>query len=202
MIAHVSGSITSTGADFIVVDVGGLGLRINCPPSLSAGHYVGESILVHTVLIVREDSLATYGFSSAEERDVFTTLLGVSGVGPRIALAAVSTLGVSGLVSALTTQSATSLQKVPGIGARSAQRILVDLDGKLAQFAPSADSAPGAGPASAWQADVASALESLGWNAKESARAVEFLAADPSIPTDWDTASALRKALQYLAGTS
>jgi Holliday junction DNA helicase RuvA len=147
-----------------VIGVGGLGLRVHVPSSLPLGR-PGDEIVVHTHLCVREDSLTLYGFATRFERDAFVLLLGVNGVGPRLALAVLSKLPGPDLAEAVRAGAVARLITVPGVGRKTAQRMLLDLKdriGRLEGAGPPAPSHPRAAGAAGVQEEAALALVNLG----------------------------------------
>lgn len=187
MIAQIKGIVLQRGASELIVDVHGIGLRVMCTPRASAGARPGVEVLLHTALIVREDAWLLYGFADAAERDAFQTLLQVSGIGPRIALAALSTLEPERLAAAIATGDVALLTKIPGIGRKGAERMCVELRDKFAAFAAQATTG--------WQAAVLDALVGLGWNSAQAEAAVANVA---EAPGEQDVSTALRSALQHL----
>ena len=132
MIASLSGPVQFIGNDNLVVNVGGVGIRVNVPQTvLEDVGGVGRSIFLHTHLIVREQELSLYGFESAEDLQLFEVLLTVNGVGPKVALAILSTLSPELLKSAIMREETAVLQRVPGIGKKTAERIMFQLRDKL-----------------------------------------------------------------------
>lgn len=129
MIASVRGAVLASGPDWVVVSLGGMGLRVEVPPRAVTS--VGSEIALHTHLIVREDALTLYGFESADELEVFGILLGVSGVGPRSALGVLSTLTPAQIATAVSLDDEKPFRKVSGIGPKTAKLISVQLSGKL-----------------------------------------------------------------------
>ena len=204
MIASLAGTVAQVGLDRAVVDVGGVGYLVHATPATLAGLRVGEHARLHTTLVVREDSMTVYAFADADEREVFETAQSVSGVGPRIALAMLAVLTPDALRRAIATEDLAALKRVPGIGAKSAQRIVLELGGKLA--APGPDGAP-AGPApSAASGDrrdqVVEALVGLGWTAKVADDAVAKVLAETGteVVQESEVAATLRAALRGLGG--
>lgn len=187
MIAQIKGIVLQRGASEVIVDLHGIGMRVMCTPRALANARPGAEVLLHTSLIVREDAWLLFGFADAAERDAFQTLLQVSGIGPRIALAALSTLEPERLATAIATGDVALLTKIPGIGRKGAERMCVELRDKFAAFASSA--------AAGWQAAVLDALVGLGWNAVQAEAAVAKVAEEPGEP---DVSTALRAALQHL----
>jgi Holliday junction DNA helicase RuvA len=131
MIAFVEGEVLATAESGLVVRVGGVGLHIGVPTQLCARLRSGETVRLHTHLVVREDLLALYGFETDTERDFFLLLLGVNGIGPRIALSILSVLSVDAIRRAVLSEQAELFSRVPGVGKRNAQKILLHLQGKI-----------------------------------------------------------------------
>lgn len=133
MIAAVSGEVLVRRPDHVVVDAGGVGYRLNVSTeTLRAVPAVGKKASLHAHLVVRDDSMSLYGFATEEERDLFLLLTSVSGVGPKVAVAALSTGGVRDLLTAIASEDAKRFQAVPGIGKRTAERIILELRDKVA----------------------------------------------------------------------
>lgn len=173
MIASVTGEVTVAGADRVVIDVGGIGLSLLCTPQTAMAARVGSRSTFATVLVVREDSLTLYGFDDADARDTFEAVQTVSGIGPRIALALLATLTPDELRRAVSSGDHATITKVPGIGAKGAQRIVLELAGRLG--APNGTPAV-AGTRGDWREGVCAGLESLGWSRKDAERAVAVIA--------------------------
>lgn len=164
MISQLTGTLVGIGATWLVLDVGGVGFKAWCPPATAATLRVGQSAQLATSLVVREDSLTLYAFATAAERDSFELVQAASGIGPRIALSVVSVLPPDELRSAIVQGSVSVLTKVPGIGPKSAQRLVLELKDKVGGLA----AGPGAGlPTLDWADQVASGLEGLGWSRKD-----------------------------------
>lgn len=193
MIASLRGTILRRATDRLVVEIGGVGLEVQVPARVAQAASPGQEITVHTTLVVREDSLTLFGFGDEAERDLFGTLQTVSGVGPRLALTVLSTLTVPQFAAAVSSDDLATLTSVPGIGRKSAQRLVVELRDKVA-----ATGGPvAAGPASGarWPPQVRAALVGLGWTAAEAESAVSALAAEQP---DLSVSEALRLALRSL----
>ena len=192
MIAAVRGEVLEIGLDHAVVEVGGAGLAVHATPATLAGLRRGEQARLATSLIVREDSLTLFGFADAEERDLFTLLQTVSGVGPRLALATLAVLDPDALRRALADGDATALTRVPGIGRKGAERMVLELRDTVVAPAP----APSA-PASAGSArdQVVEALLGLGFPATAAEQAVDAVLAENGTTT---ASAALRAALSHL----
>ena len=211
MIAHLDGIVSEVAPDGAVIDVGGVGLLVQCTPGTLAGLRSGERARVATSLVVREDALTLYGFASADERATFELVQTASGVGPRLALAMLAVFSPDGLRRAVAAEDLNALMTVPGIGRKGAQRIVLELAGRLG--APG-DGAPGAGSAAAgsarlapWREQVRAGLVSLGWPAREADQAItmvepELLAgAGGGSSGEVDVSAALRAALRVLGRT-
>ncbi|HUD76224.1 MAG TPA: Holliday junction branch migration protein RuvA [Streptosporangiaceae bacterium] len=208
MIAHVAGPVAAVAPEGAVIDVGGIGLLVQCTPGTLARLRLGEQARVATSLVVREDSLTLYGFASEDERNTFELLQTASGVGPRLAQAMLAVLTPDALRRAVAAEDLATLTSVPGIGRKGAQRIVLELAGRLGAPGELPGSAPAAGGASAvaaaWRDQVRAGLVSLGWQAREADQAIaavepELTAApDRADQSDVDVAIALRAALRVL----
>ncbi len=199
MIAQLTGKILSVAAASFVIEVGGLGLRVLTNPQTSSGLHSGEQAQLHTSLIVREDSLTLYGFAEAAQRDAFELVQGASGVGPKIALAAVSVLSPSDLSAAIRNEDTATLCAVPGIGKKSAQRLILELKDKLLEFPHQTATAPGTQPDARWREAVTDGLQGLGWSAKDAKNACDQVAHLAEEDPDISVARLMRSALQTLA---
>jgi Holliday junction DNA helicase RuvA len=211
MIASVRGRVLAVRLDAAVVEVGGVGLLVQATPGTLAELRTGQEAELATSLVVREDSLTLFGFADADERDVFETVQTVSGVGPRLALAMLAVHTPEGLRKAVATEDVVALTKVPGIGRKGAQRILLELADRLgppteAAAATLAVPVPGAANGSAARhAQVVEALVGLGWPARAAAEAVTAVTAataDNGHGPPTDVAAVLRAALQHLGRTA
>ncbi len=197
MIASVRGDVQRISLDSVDLEVAGLGYRVFTTPHTLAELRHGEEATLATSLVVREDALTLYGFAAVDERDMFEALQTVSGVGPRLALAMLAVHTPDEIRAAVDAEDTKALRRVPGVGEKSAKRLVLELQGKLG--APSEP--PGARPAGApgsgtAGADVLAALEGLGWNAKAAEKAVADVLAGGHDPED--TPGVLRAALQTL----
>ncbi|WP_285731018.1 Holliday junction branch migration protein RuvA [Nocardiopsis sp. ATB16-24] len=204
MIAFLTGRVAARGVASAVIDVGGVGMTVQCTPSALSRLHVGETGTVATSLVVREDSLALFGFADEDEKYLFERLQTASGVGPRLALAMLSVHSPSGLRHAVSTEDTAALTRVPGIGKKGAQRIVLELQGKLDAPVPTDGAPPGAGatasagaPDGAWRGQVVSGLVNLGWSAKDAEAAASAVASEAE-ETD-DVAALLRSALRRLS---
>lgn len=174
MIAFIRGTVAQARADQVVVDLGGIGICVQCTPGTAQSVRHGEHVELMTTLVVREDSWTLYGFGEVDERTVFEQVQTVSGIGPRIALALLATLAPDDLRIAVSTGDEAALMRVPGIGRKGAQRLILELKDRLgpALGATSGPSAWPTGAAIGWQQSVAAGLTSLGWSAREAEQAV------------------------------
>lgn len=204
MIAFLTGRVAARGAASAVIDVGGVGMTVQCTPSALSRLHVGETGTVATSLVVREDSLTLFGFADEDEKYLFERLQTASGVGPRLALAMLSVHSPAGLRHAVSMEDTAALTRVPGIGKKGAQRIVLELQGKLDAPVPTGGALPGAdaaapagAPDGAWRGQVVSGLVNLGWSAKDAEAAASAVAAEAE-ETD-DVAALLRSALRRLS---
>ncbi len=211
MIAHLDGIVAGVAPDGAVIDVGGVGLLVQCSPGTLAGLRPGERARVSTSLVVREDALTLYGFASDDERNTFELLQTASGIGPRLALAMLATFSPDGLRRAVAASDLTALTRVPGIGRKGAQRIVLELAGRLgapgeaavagaAAAGPSGGAVPGAaGGAAAWRDRVRAGLVNLGWQGRDADQAIAAI--EPGFGDgEVDIAEALRAALAIMGG--
>jgi holliday junction DNA helicase RuvA len=207
MIASVRGPVLSVELDHAVVEVGGVGLTVHAVPATLASLRRGEQARLATSLVVREDSLTLYGFADAAARELFVLLQTVSGVGPRLALAMLAVLEPDALRTALAQGDLTVLTRVPGIGRKGAERLVLELRDKIGVLA-SAASGPvprGAdGSAKTLRTQVTEALVGLGFAARQAEQAVDAVLAeaepeaDPELAHTPDTSEVLRSALTRL----
>lgn len=201
MIAQLTGTVVTAGATSFIIDVGGVGYRALTNANTAAGLRVGERTLVHTSLVVREDSLTLWGFASAEERDAFELVQTASGVGPKVASALLSVFSPSELRRVISTEDVRRLTTVPGIGPKGAQRIIIELKDKVLVLAdPEGDEAPApSGADERWRQQVAEGLEGLGWSTKEAEKACDAVAHLVEEDPDIGIAKLMRAALGTLA---
>jgi len=176
MIGRLSGLLAEKSPPLVLLDVHGVGYEVDVPMSTFYNlPGLGEKVTLLTHFVVREDAQQLFGFLTAEERDTFRQLVKISGVGPRTALSILSGLSVAELAQAVTQQQAGRLVKVPGIGKKTAERLLLELKGKLGP-----DLAAPAQVTDA-QADIVQALVALGYSEKEAAAAIKALPADVGV---------------------
>ena len=193
MIASVRGEVIDIALDHAVFEAAGVGYKVMATPTTLSTLRRGEDARLITAMIVREDSMTLYGFADGAARDLFTTLLGVSGVGPKIALATLAVYDAQALRQALADGDVTALTRVPGIGKRGAERMVLELRDKIGAVPGTAGGAGAAGHAV--RMPVVEALVGLGFAAKQAEEATDkVLAEDPGATTS----SALRAALSML----
>ncbi len=193
MIASLQGTIEALGGDYAIINVGGVGFRVYMPTSvLSTLGKVGEEVKVYTHLHVTDDDISIYGFGSADELTLFETLISVSGLGPRLALAMLSSLTVEQMTMAIATGSTDLLTTVPGIGKKMAGRLVLELKDKVGAGLIATPAAQVAQE----NTDVLAALTSLGYSVSEASRAVATLPA----ASDLSVEERIKLALQYLGG--
>lgn len=189
MIASLVGEVLDKNSDNIVIEIGGVGLQVYIPAPLCDHLRPGEQVFLYTYLVVREDALTLYGFETKEGRQLFSLLLGVNGVGPRLALAVLSTLNPEAIRRAVFHEQEELFSRVPGVGKRTAQKILMHLQDRLpmeAGLQPVTMSVETDG-------DLLAALTSLGYSVVEAQAAIQSISRDA--PQDEETR--LRLALQY-----
>ncbi|QQO78083.1 Holliday junction branch migration protein RuvA [Actinomyces sp. HMT897] len=206
MIASLHGTVLTLSLTDAVVECAGVGYRVLATPATLASLRVGEETQLHTELIVREDSQTLYGFSEADERDAFRVLLTAKGVGAKLALAMLAVHTPDALRRAIASQDVAALTRVPGLGPKGAQRVIIDVGDRLGPAtgpAPARSEEPAAPPPAGANADVVAALVQLGWNEATATQAVaaveaayqeEPSAQEPSVP------ELLRASLRWLGG--
>ena len=190
MIAGLKGKLQTIGNNWAIIDVGGICFQVYMPTStLSTLGAIGEEVELHTHLHIREDNATLYGFATAEELGLFQTLITVSGVGPKLALAMLSTMSAEKLAMAISTGSIDLLTMVPGVGKKTANRLILELKGKVAWVGAPAELAPE-------DTEVLAALTSLGYSVREATRAVATLPQDQKLSLE----EKIKLALQYFGG--
>jgi Holliday junction DNA helicase RuvA len=193
MIAGLHGKLESLGSDWAIIDVGGIGFQVYMPTStLSLLGAIGEEVKLYTHFHLREDNATLYGFASTDELGLFESLINVSGLGPKLALAMLSAMSVDKLTMAIATGSTDLLTVIPGIGKKMAERLILELKEKMGAgwiTTPAAQLAQE-------NTDVLAALTSLGYSAAEANRAVATLS--PS--SDLSLEERIKQALQYFGG--
>jgi Holliday junction DNA helicase RuvA len=189
MIATLRGEIAQVEENALVIEVGGVGLRVFVPAPLRTRSKAGEVLMLYTHLVVREDALVLYGFESQPERELFNTLLGVDGVGPKAALSVLSTLTLDAIQRAVFADQTEVLNRVPGIGKKTAQKMAIHLKDKLKPM----DALASMAAMTDWDSEVMAALTALGYSVVEAQAAIQALPKD----APEDTEERLRMALQY-----
>jgi len=174
----------------MVVEVGGVGMLVHVSPRLSANQTVGRSVSLHTVLVVREDALTLYGFETPDARDLFEILQTVTGIGPKVAQSALTVYDVPELVSAIKSDNSSILEKIPGLGKKGAQRLVLELKEKLGAFVSTQSPVVGA-----WREQLNSALVGLGYSLRQSEERIETVAAQFGSASEIPIAELLRAAL-------
>ena len=164
MIAHLTGTVRQLTTEKVVLEVGGVGYSISITPRTSTHIVMGSEVSLSTTLIVREDSMTLFGFLDSRDRDIYETLQSVTGIGPKVALAITGALTPDELARAISTEDIAAIEKVPGIGRKGAQRLILELKGKMV----SDTSTPQLATHSAVRDQLLSALTGLGFTAKES----------------------------------
>jgi holliday junction DNA helicase RuvA len=200
MIASVRGRVASVSADGAVVEVGGVGLAVVCSPSTLASLRVGDEARLSTSLIVREDSLTLYGFQDDDARSLFELLQTASGVGPRLAQAVLAVHAPDVVRKAVATGDTATLTRVPGIGKKGAERLVLELRDRIGPISGHSGDTPMSLPVGriAWQDQIRQALVGLGWTAGQADQAVSLVAAElngepaPAVPV------LLKRAIQLL----
>lgn len=202
MIASVHGRVAALGPDGAVVEVGGVGLAVSCSPGTLARLRVGDTARLATSLVVREDSLTLYGFSDDDERGLFELLQTANGVGPKLAQTILGVYPPREVRRAIATSDFTALVKVPGIGRKGAEKIVIELRDRIGSITGSDGSSPelaGVTAIAPWKDQVLHALAGLGFTGKEAAEAIEQVAAESS--DNPEVAVILRRAIQLLGRT-
>jgi Holliday junction DNA helicase RuvA len=196
-VAHLRGTVEEKGADWAIIGVGGIGLVASLPATAADALVIGQPAALYTHLHVREDALTLFGFATRDDLVLFEQLISVSGVGPRVALGLLSTLDYAQLTLAIAGGRADVLRKVPGIGQKTAERLVLELRDKVTP--PAAGSAAAAaGPATRQtDAEVVAALMGLGYSQSEASQAAERLPHDADTPLE----ERIRMALGFFART-
>ena len=191
MISSVHGTISGVYEDFLIVDVGGIGLKIQATKSTCKQAKMGDRIFLYTHLVVREDLLALYGFESMEERDLYSMMLGVSGIGPKTGMSIISTLNPDTIRRAILENQVDVFSRVPGIGKKSAARILLQLQGKI----PADMLQQGVTVSGDVDTRVFEALTSLGYSVVEAQSALQSIPKDASCEVE----ERLKLSLKYFS---
>lgn len=201
MISSLTGEIQHVGTEHAVIIVGGVGYVFSASPTTLSALRLGHHITVQTLLLIRDDNPVLYGFGTADEREIFETMMTVSGIGPRIALGVLSIFHPDEVRQHIDQQDDKAFTKVPGIGPKSARRIILELSGKLIprENPDVATSRTGTGTDPVWKEQVQQALIGLGWNEKDALKGIQTtLDNDPELAQSKDISAALRATLQNL----
>jgi Holliday junction DNA helicase RuvA len=205
VIASVSGTVLAVSGEAAVIEVGGVGLAVQCTPATLATLRTGSNARLATTLVVREDSLTLFGFVTDDERGVFETLQGVTGVGPRLAQAVLATHSPDAVRAAVATDDVGALMLVSGVGRKGAQRLVLELKDKLGVTATSATvlRLPGRDGPGLWREQLRSALLGLGWANREVDEALAAVGpeaeASLAVGDTPDVAALLKSCLQLLS---
>ena len=192
MIAAIEGTLDIQGDNWAIIKVGGVSLQVHIPAStLSQLGAVGERVQLYTHFHLREDNIALYGFTSRQELDLFKMLIGVDGVGPKAALAILSALSPEQLALAIASDNIDMLIQLPGVGKKTAQRLVLELKGKLDKEWAGVEKPYLSGDS----AEIMAALTNLGYSATEVSRAIAALSPAPDLALE----DKIKLALQYLA---
>ena len=167
MIAHLRGRLAHCSAGHLVVDVGGVGYAVHVPDPLAETSEAGREILLSTHLVVREGEMSLFGFASPQEREIFRLLIGITGVGPKLALKVLSALSPASLAAAILEEDVKTLTRIPGVGPRTARRLMLELSEKIGALAPDLPAALHAG-----EEEAEAVLVSLGCTRQEARQAV------------------------------
>lgn len=174
MIATLRGEITQIEDNALIIEIGGVGLRVLAPAPLRGRMKVGETVFLYTYLVVRETELTLYGFESQADRDLFNLLLGVDGVGPKVALSVLSTMNIESVQRAIFSDEPELLSRVPGVGKKSAQKIALYLKDRLKPI----DTLASVAAMSDADSEVLAALTALGYSVVEAQSAIQSLSKD------------------------
>ncbi len=199
MIAFVRGRVAAVGLTSAVLEVGGVGLELQCTPDTLAGLRNGTEATLPTSMVVREDSLTVFGFADEDEKQLFELVQTASGVGPKLAQAMLAVHRPEALRRAVAEDDVRTLTTVPGIGQKGAQRIILELRDRIGAPGSASSGAAPAAPAAPWRSQVQAGLVGLGWSAKEADRAVDQVADQAEEMPVPDVAQLLRAALRTLS---
>lgn len=198
MIAFVRGNVAAMTLSSAVVEVGGVGLELMCTPGTLAQLRTGRQALLPTSMVVREDSLTLYGFADEDEKTIFELVQTASGVGPKVAQSIIAVLSPDGVRTAIATEDVKTLTKVPGIGQKGAQRIILELKDRIGAPTGSAGSGTTSG-AAPWRDQVHQGLIGLGYNTRDAEKAVDSVADQAGSALTPDVGALLRAALRTLS---
>ena len=197
MISSLRGPVLEIRLDSLVVAVGGVGMTVMCSPDTISQARIDQEITLFTSLIVREDSLTLFGFANSEDREMFEVVQGVSGFGPKLAFTILSSLPADELRNAIGNEDVARLKQTPGVGAKGAQRLVLELKDRIGT--PTSGSKRSASKEVQWQIQVEQGLLGLGWSPRDAQRAISAVI-EEGISDSQETPELLRRALQILAG--
>jgi holliday junction DNA helicase RuvA len=196
MISSLRGPVLEIRLDSLVVAVGGVGITVMCSPDTISQARIDQEITLFTSLIVREDSLTLFGFANSENREMFEVVQGVSGFGPKLAFTILSSLPADELRTAIGNEDVARLKQTPGVGAKGAQRLVLELKDRIGT--PSSGARRTSKEAQ-WQIQVEQGLLGLGWSPRDAQRAISAVI-EEGVTDSQETPELLRRALQILAG--
>jgi Holliday junction DNA helicase RuvA len=197
MISSLRGPVLEIRLDSIVVAVGGVGMTVMCSPDTISQARIDQEITLFTSLIVREDSLTLFGFVNSENREMFEVVQGVSGFGPKLAFTILSSLPADELRTAIGNEDVARLMQTPGVGAKGAQRLVLELKDRIGT--PSSGAKRSNSKEAQWQIQVEQGLLGLGWSPRDAQRAISAVI-EEGVSDSQETPELLRRALQILAG--
>ena len=197
MISSLRGPVLEIRLDSLVVAVGGVGMTVMCSPDTISHARIDQEITLFTSLIVREDSLTLFGFANSENREMFEVVQGVSGFGPKLAFTILSSLPADELRTAIGNEDVARLKQTPGVGAKGAQRLVLELKDRIGT--PSSGVKRSTSKAAQWQIQVEQGLLGLGWSPRDAQRAISAVI-EEGVSESQETPELLRRALQILAG--
>ena len=197
MISSLRGPVLEIRLDSLVIGVGGVGMTVMCSPDTISMARLDHEVTLFTSLIVREDSLTLFGFASSENREMFEVVQGVSGFGPKLAFTILSSLSADELRTAIGNEDVARLKQTPGVGAKGAQRLVLELKDRIGT--PSSGVNRSLNKGSQWQLQVEQGLLGLGWSPRDAQRAISAVI-EEGVEESMGTPELLRRALQILAG--
>ena len=197
MISSLRGPVLEIRLDSLVIGVGGVGMTVMCSPDTISQARTDQEITLFTSLIVREDSLTLFGFANSENREMFEVVQGVSGFGPKLAFTILSSLPADELRTAIGNEDVARLKQTPGVGAKGAQRLVLELKDRIGT--PSSGAQRSSSKEAQWQIQVEQGLLGLGWSPRDAQRAITAVI-EEGVTDSQATPELLRRALQILAG--
>jgi Holliday junction DNA helicase RuvA len=197
MISSLRGPVLEIRLDSLVIGVGGVGMTVMCSPDTISQARVDKEITLFTSLIVREDSLTLFGFANSENREMFEVVQGVSGFGPKLAFTILSSLPADELRTAIGNEDVARLKQTPGVGAKGAQRLVLELKDRIGT--PTTGAKRNSSSQAQWQSQVEQGLLGLGWSPRDAQRAISAVIEEGATESQ-ETPELLRRALQILAG--